>query len=350
MPMPLNRRQWLAAAAMVQVGRRIRVAIIGLDGHPGEITGPLHSLPEVEIAAISTLEEAETARYVRGKARLQSARYFADPRRMLDEIKPDLVAVCNNNGERAGAILECTSRKLPFIAEKPYAIDRASLERVKEAIARSGAPAGMLLPMRYDPPYRALREVVGSGEIGEVIQISSQKSYKLGERPAWFKTPSTYGSTILWIGVHMIDLMLFTSGRRFSHASSFMGRVGFPEAGDMETTTATSFRMDNGGTATLHMDYSRPDTAPSHGDDRLRLAGTKGVAEYMVSTGVSVLSKSSKPRVVDPLPSGGSVFVDFVRYAFGGAKPTLTLEEIYAACDATLAAHEAAVEQVVKRV
>ncbi len=140
----------------------------------------------------------------------------------------------------------------------------------------------------------------------------------------------------------MIDLMLFTSGRRFTHASSFMGRVGFPEVGEMETTTATSFRMDNNGTATLHMDYSRPETAASHGDDRLRLAQEpRRVREYMSSTGVTLMTGSRKPMVVESLPPAGSVFVDFIRYAFGGAKPTLRLEEIYAACDATLAAHEA---------
>ena len=39
----------------------------------------------------------------------------------------------------------------------------------------------------------------------------------------------------------MIDLMRFTTGRDFTHASSFMGHVGFPELGSMETTTARRF-------------------------------------------------------------------------------------------------------------
>ena len=74
--------------------------------------------------------------------------------------------------------------------------------------------------------------------------------------PTGSKSKRPTGSTILWIGIHMIDLMLFASGRKYTHATSFMGRTGFPNLGDMETTTAPSFRLDNGGTATLHMDYS----------------------------------------------------------------------------------------------
>ena len=152
----------------------------------------------------------------------------------------------------------------------------------------------MLLDMRYYPQYRALRYIALSGKIGEVAQMSAQKSYIAGQREAWYKNRETYGSTILWIGIHMIDLMRFTTGRNFTHASSFMGHVGFPESGSMETTTASAFRLDNGGTAALHMDYYRPETAATHGDDRLRLAGTEGVAEYSESNGVTLISKSCK--------------------------------------------------------
>ncbi len=138
--MSFTRREMLGSAlAAPLLGRRIRVAMIGLDGHPTEITGPLKELPEVEIVAISEPSETVVQRFVHGKERLRGARYYADPRRMLDETKPDLVAVCNNNGERAAAILECTSRRLPFIAEKPYATNRQDLRKVKQAIAATAS-------------------------------------------------------------------------------------------------------------------------------------------------------------------------------------------------------------------
>ena len=139
------------------------------------------------------------------------------------------------------------------------------------AVKRNGIHLGMLLPMRFDPPYLAMRRIVQSGAIGEVLQIDAQKSYQLGERPAWQKHAATYGSTILWIAIHSIDLMLWVSGRRFTEAASLQSHVGFPEAGDMQNVTGTLFRLDNGGSATLHMDYLRPATASGHGDDRLRV-------------------------------------------------------------------------------
>jgi predicted dehydrogenase len=333
----------LFAAERLALPDKVRVAIVGLDGHPGEITKPLNEIPDLDIIAIAA-PERQVRDFVTGSPRLAGVKAYGDYRRMLDLENPDVVAVCNNDGERAGAILEAARHTRNIIAEKPLAITRRDYERVKAVVRDRGIRLGMLLPMRYEPPYLALKQIVQSGDIGEVIQISGQKSYQLGERDAWYKNSATYGSTILWIGIHMIDLMRWTSGREFVAAASFMGRAGFTGFGDMETTTSTSFRLDNGGTATLHMDYCLPSSAPSHGDDRLRLAGTKGVAEYMAATGVTLATTARKPHRVDPLPAEGSVFRDYLAWVFAGAAPTLPLNDIYAACDATLAAHEAAVE------
>jgi predicted dehydrogenase len=349
----LTRRSLIAGSAAalsagtLKLPRKVRVAMIGLDGHPGEISGPLSSLPDVEIVAISDAPEKAIHSFAKGKSQMAGVRPYADYRKMLDAERPDVVAVTNTNGNRAAGVVAAAERKFHVIAEKPLATSRADLNRVKKAVLESGVKISMLLPMRYSPPYLALKQIVSSGEIGEVIQVSSQKSYKLGSRPEWFTRQQTYGSTIIWIGPHMIDLMRWAAGRDFRSAASFMGRVGFAGLGDMETTTTTSFLMDNGGTATLHMDYCQPATAAAHGDDRLRLAGTKGVVEYLAATGVTVVSQNSKIRRVTDLPPRGSVFVDFLDHVYNNAPATLTGQEVFAVCDATVAAHEAAIKRTV---
>lgn len=330
-----------AVPAPVRLSRRVRVAIAGFDGHYGEILEPLPRLPDVEIVAICDRDAAVLERVAR-RPPLAGARRYTDLERMLDSERLDLVAVCNNNGERAGAILACAARKIHVIAEKPLAIERESLERVKESVARNGIQLSMLLPMRFSPPYLAIKQIVDSGEIGEVAQIGAQKSYKAGRRPEWMTRRATYGGTIPWIGIHMVDLMRWSSGREFVETVSFQARVGFPELGDMENTTATLFRLDNGGVAALRMDYFRPETAPTHGDDRLRLAGTKGIVEYQQATGVTVMSAARKPEVVRELPPPGSVFVDFLEAVYAGKPRRLTLDDIYRVNHIVLAAREAA--------
>jgi predicted dehydrogenase len=91
-----------------------------------------------------------------------------------------------------------------------------------------------------------MKLIVDSGEIGEAVQMDAQKSYQLDARPEWQKHLRSFGGTIPWIGIHMIDLMAFVSGREFASAASVVGHVGFPELGEMQNVTASVFRLDNG--------------------------------------------------------------------------------------------------------
>lgn len=338
----VSRRVFLATPGaltqeVVRLPKKVRVAVWGLDGHAGEFTKPLARFPDVEIAAVWHRDRAAAERYARGKARV-----FDDPRKMLDQTRPDIVGVCNDNGHRAEAIFECLRRGLHVVAEKPLALRSNDLDLIRRQLRRSGVRLGMLLPMRWERPYQALKKIVDSGDIGEVIQISAQKSYVLGKRPKWMQDRSTYGSTILWIGIHMIDIMRWTSGREFRAVAGFQGVAGDLRQGAMETTTSSAFRLDNGGTACLHMDYCRPATAGSHGDDRLRLAGTRGVAEYMAATGVTLLTVARKPEKIVELPPEGSLFAEFLEHVYLGKPTTLPHAEIFRVCEITLAAHEAA--------
>ena len=62
-------------------------------------------------------------------------------------------------------------------------------------------------------------------------------------------------------------------------ALSVGGNLSRPEYGAMEDHVVALFDLKNGGHAVLHADFLRPTGAPSHGDDRLRIAGTLGVVE-----------------------------------------------------------------------
>jgi predicted dehydrogenase len=330
-------------AGTVRLPRKVRLAMIGFNGHAGEILNPLPNLPDVELTAIcETSGEGPPRNH---SQRIAGARKYTDYRRMLDAEKPDAVGICTVNSDRTEPMIACIERKIPCIAEKPIVLSRADLTRLRAALERNPVPISMLLPMRFASPYRALKKIVDSGEIGEVANISAQKSYKAGNRAAWMRKRATYAGTIPWIGIHMIDLMRWASGRDFTEACSYQHRTGgFPGIGEMENTTASIFRLDNGGVGNLHMDYFRPETAPSHGDDRLRLAGTKGVAEYQASTGVTLLTEGRKPEQMRDLPAAGSVFLDFLEAAFAGKPAALTVADILRVSLIVVAAQESAVE------
>jgi predicted dehydrogenase len=338
----MTRRDLLSSAFALQLPRSIRIGLIGVDGHVNLVTEVLPAMKEVQLAAYSSPAPS--------KAReLRDVTHYTDARAMLDKEKLDVVAIATDDGARAAAVLECLDRKLPVFSEKPLAKRRPAYEKIKRQVVAGGLKLGMMLPLRYTPHFQAMRQIVTSGEIGEVAQIQAQKSYRAGLTTAWRNREESYSGTIPWVGIHAIDFMLFASGRRFVECAGFQTRIGFPEMGPRTNTAGVVYRMDNGGAAMLSMDYLRPESAPTHDDDRLRLAGTEGVAEYQRVTGVTLISKSGA-RKVENLPPAGMVFGDFLRSVFGGAKPTLSLDEIWGASEAAYAAREAAETGRVTRV
>ncbi|MBK9166407.1 MAG: Gfo/Idh/MocA family oxidoreductase [Bryobacterales bacterium] len=336
MPFSFTRRQMLAAAAagpLLRLPRQIRVVIVGTDGHVGEVLGPLDRLPDVRLVA---------ATVTRPRKLPDGVKLYDDYRKMLDQEKPDIVVVCGRTDTRAQEIVESAGRKHHIVAEKPLAIEAEDLARVKKAVADNGVDLTMLLPMRFVGHYAAMRDFVARGAIGEVAQMQSQKSYQLGERPDWMLKRKSFGGAIPYIGIHMVDLMRFVGGREFTETVSYQAHIGFPDYGEMENTTGSLFKLDNGGVALLHMDYLRPAAAPSHGDDRLRVVGTKGVIEYQMATGLTLVTGTEKPRQVSDLPARQSLFVDFLNGVYHRARRSLTLEDIYKVSEIVLAARDSA--------
>ena len=324
------------APAPVRLPRKIRLAILGLEGHISELLDPLPLLPDVELVAVSDSSPAQLAQMAG-----RPARQYASHMDLLANEQLDVAAICGNNAERHALLLACAHRKLNVISEKPLAITRADFDDVRRAVSAGGIHLSMLISMRFLPEFQALRDVVAAGRIGEVVQVTAQKSYKLGERPAWMKLRRTYGGSIPYIGIHLVDLMRFTTGLDMVHLASHETRVGHPEMADMENTAVSIYRLSNGGNGSFHLDYCRPPAAVSHGDDRLRIAGTKGIVEYQEHLGVTLTTADHAEMKIDPLPPAKSLFIDYLESVYLGKAVGLPVADIYRANDLVLTARDA---------
>jgi hypothetical protein len=96
--------------------------------------------------------------------------------------------------------------------------------------------------------------------------------------------------------------------------------------------------------ATLRMDYLRPEAAPTHGDDRLRLAGLDGIVEFEERTGVTLVTHKQSPKRLSEIPPAGSVFADFLESVYAGKPSDLPLAEILRMSEIVIGAEAAARE------
>lgn len=321
----------------------MRIGLIGFEGHAGEILGPIPRIEGAELAAVAKGHPDEDLAALRDFPAVTSAtRLFDSAESMLDETELDLVGVCPRNHLIPRYARLAAERGIPVIAEKPLAVDRDTLAGLREAVDRNGVRLAALFGMRLMPAYRAAHNAVRSGLIGEPVLITAQKSYRWGTRPDWYRSRESFGGTIPWVAIHAIDYARWVSGLEYVRVSGYQSNLGHRDYAGCEDNGGLVFQLNNGGTALIHFDYLRPGAAPSHGDDRLRIAGTEGVIEIRdESSRVELMTHQDAPRDLE-LPAPQSLLADFIGALRGGREPVVSTEDSFRVTEIALLAREAA--------
>jgi predicted dehydrogenase len=240
--------------------------------------------------------------------RLSGAHYYDTAEAMLNVARPQVIsvgAVYGYNGDFVAAALE---HNLPVVCDKPIAASTQQLNRIR-MLCIPGRHLVTEFDARVRREFRAARKAVVDGLLGTVVLAVSQKSYRWGTRPAWYAERVSYGSTLLWVASHGIDFIRFVTGRKFTTVTARQAntiRPDFRAPGSphgAEDYAVCMFDVDGGGAAVAHVDYLRPDAAGTHGDDRLRVAGSKGVLEIRDGRCMLTTSDHAAQDITETVPA-----------------------------------------------
>ena len=258
----------------------MRLAFIGGFGHHylrGALSDPAMQIERPVAVAPSGPEDDRAEDLAH---RLGDARFYRDPSEMFDQFKPQLVSVGATFGRNGDFAADALERDLLVVSDKPIASTWQQFERLQKLTTREKKRILLTeFDFRSRPEFRAAREVVRTGRIGTPVLATAQKSYRFGSRPKWYADRNLYAGTMLWIASHAIDAIWFATGKKLIAVTGRQGNVTKPNFGTMEDHCAALFELDGGGTGIAHADYFRPDKTRTHGDDRLRVAGSEGVVE-----------------------------------------------------------------------
>jgi predicted dehydrogenase len=254
----------------------IRLAFVGSSGHLGYVLSELDRFPQMRAVAYApSFEGEDTTAY----AGLPHAVYYPEWRSMLDKARPDIVVACGRHDLNAIIATEAAKHGSHVISEKPAATSLAALDALERAVRANSVQYTMLLGMRYEPAWYTAHDIVREGIIGAPLVISGQKSYRWGHRPPWYARAATYGSTMAWVGIHIFDLARWIGGIPYTSVAAHHANLAHPERPAAQDACAIAATLANGGSAAFTLDYLRPQAAPTHGDDRLRIAGERGILE-----------------------------------------------------------------------
>lgn len=322
----------------------VRVGLIGQDGHREILLTSIPKLPNVQWTAYAKGQPGEDTAWVKKQFPGSGAtRIYDNYHEMFDRESLDVVGICLPYFQNCEASIYAARKGVHVLSEKPAALNLPDLARLEEAIRQTGVRYSIMLSMRALPVLLAARAAVLKGAIGEPILLSSQKTYQFGSsRPWYYKERRTYGGTIPWVGIHALDYMRWVSGQEFAQVAACEGNKAHPEYPDCEDHAGLLFRLANGGTATCHLDFLRPATAATHGDDRLRIAGSEGVLEAgdLANRATLISAKGSSGDL--PLPPPVDFFASFIAELRGEGEHIVSVDDAFAVTRICLKARDAA--------
>ncbi len=321
----------------------MKLGLIGLKGHQSVVLAGMKQIGGWEVVGIAETDAKEVDRLKKRDPQAKNAIHFEDWRRLLDHTQMDVCLVCDENAARAEQLIALAKLGVHVVTEKPLTTTLADLKRVREAWAKARGRLTMLLTMRHEAKYPTARRLVREGVIGEPALASAQKSYRLEKRQDWFRTRARLGGTIPYIGIHALDLIRWVGGQAFTHVAAFHGTQGHRDVmGETESQASVLLRLANGGSATARLDYLRPATTDTHGDDRLRIAGTEGVIEMRQDNPkVMLITAKQKPYEVEP-EKVPNLFVAFWKAIQEGKPSPIPAEDCFYITEVVLKARDAA--------
>jgi predicted dehydrogenase len=322
----------------------MRLGLIGSTGHWQTYAPALERVRGLTLVAVAASgPEETTGAFDHAPGLTADTRRYDDALKMLETERLDVVQVCCRSDRLPAWVLTCLERGLPVMAEKPLAMDLPTLEGLYHAARKTKAALIPMHTMRGVSELAAVKESVGAGNIGEPLLSFSQKSYKWGKsRPASYRSRRTFPGLAPWVGIHAFDWLHWILGDVFTEVIGREGTTARPDFPACGSQAAYLLTMNNGGVATVTLDYLRPEAAPSHGDERLRIAGSRGVIETaLVERKVTLSIADGKPRIL-PMKPQTDLFTQFARSLRGEAPPPLMLHEACRITEIAIKAQEAA--------
>ena len=183
----------------------------------------------------------------------------------------DFVLVVSSNHAHADQVVMAAEAGKHIFCEKPIALDLAEIDRALEAVDKAGVKLQIGFNRRFDPNFKAARDMVAAGKIGDphIVRITSRDP-----APPPIEYIKVSGGIFLDMTIHDFDMARFLINSEVEEiyaAGAVLVDPAIGEAGDIDTALIT-LRYANGAIGTI--DNSR--RAVYGYDQRVEVFGSEG--------------------------------------------------------------------------
>lgn len=240
----------------------LRIGIIGC----GKITEVRHA-PEYSENPNCRL----TAFYdvVPERARAFAAQYSANAYTSVEELLAsdvDAVSVCVANIYHAQVTIQALRAGKHVLCEKPMATTPEDCESMVRAAGESGKYLMIGQNQRLAMAHVRAKELLDSGEMGEVIAFQTKFCHPgpegwTGQKNSWFfdKRVASFGA-MADLGVHKTDLIHYLTGLKIVRTSAVVATLDkkFPDGSpiSVDDNAFAIYTLENGAVGTMHVSWT----------------------------------------------------------------------------------------------
>src|SRR5688572_23744232 len=178
---------------------KFRVGIIGHTGQGnyghGIDTVWSHFKDRCEVVGIADPDEKGRDAAVK---RLQAPKAYADYRQLLDETKPQIVAICPRwVDHHKDMVVAAANRGCHIYMEKPMCRTPAEADQMVAACEKNDVKLALAHQTRYSPRLQAIHDLIAAGELGTLLELRGRG-----------KEDARGGGEDLWVlGSHVMNLI-----------------------------------------------------------------------------------------------------------------------------------------------
>ena len=312
----------------------MKFALLGHSGHLDYYEQMLQDLPDVAVVAVALAMPGESLdSFASAPGVTSGTNRYTEYEEMLDKESPDLVQICVPPQQVPEFAEICLKRGIAVMTEKPLAMDLATLSHLYAVASEAKVPLAALHGYRRMKWFEAVRDAVHAGLIGEPLGSFSQISYRWGARRAdHFRLRETFPGIVPFVGVHVIDWLVWSLGDVFTEVTGWETSAAHPDYPGCASQAGLLLRMRHGGVSTVVLDFLRPSNAPSHGDERMMISGTAGVVESIATEETAKLISEQAGVCNLEIPDTPNWYTAFVRSvqdgSFAGVEEVFRMTEI----------------------
>lgn len=161
---------------------------------------------------------------------LQKTRAFADKynvahvhdnmQGLVRDPEVDALYIALPNAMHYGAVLAAARAGKHILCEKPFAMRIDHSAEMVAACRDAGIVLRVAHQIRLDAALVRARDIVQSGRLGRLVEMSLERASAVGARTSW-RQDFTQSGVIFDVGVHLLDLIQYVSGQRFVEVAGF---------------------------------------------------------------------------------------------------------------------------------